>query len=63
MVVYPGEPLQEEHLVTFVESHSGLPQCNGVGGGLRGCLKFAQIVKFSTLEGPWSLFLQTGHFF
>ena len=36
---------------------------NGVGGGLRGMSKFAQIVKFSTLEGPWSLFLQTGHFF
>ena len=36
---------------------------NGGGGGLRGFLKVAQIVKFSTLEGPWSLFLQTGHFF
>ena len=26
---------------------------NGWGGGLRVCLKFAQIVKFSTMEGPW----------
>ena len=32
---------------------------NEVGGCLRGCLKLAQIVKFSTLEGPWSLFQQT----
>ena len=47
--------------VCLLRLHSGLPQWGE--GGLRGCLKFAQIVKFSTLEGPWSLFLQTGHFF
>ena len=44
-----------EEQARYVSSGCTVGYRNGGRGGLRGCLKFAQIVKSSTLEGPLSM--------